>query len=55
MFDKGQPGCGATGGPCEKSRLEVVIRHPRSVCGKFSIDRAHGRGDIAGQKVSKCV
>ena len=41
VFDKKRPGGGARGGPCEKSGLEVVIWHPRSVCAKFSIDRGN--------------
>ena len=55
MFDKGRPGGGARGGPCEKSGLEVVIWHPRCVCVKFGVNRVNGRGDIAGRKVSKNV
>ena len=55
VFDKGRPGGGARGGPCEKSGLEVVIWHPRCVCVKFGVNRVNGRGDIAGRKVSKNV
>ena len=53
MFHKGRPGGGARGGPCEKSGQKVVVSHPRSVCGKFGVDRVNGRGDGAGRKVSK--
>ena len=53
VFDKGGPGGGARGGPCEKAGLEVVIYPPRSVCAKFGVDRVNGRGDRAGRKVSK--
>ena len=52
-FDKGGPGGGARGGPCEKAGLEVVIYPPRNVCAKFGVDRVNGHGDIAGRKVSK--
>ena len=42
VFYKKRPDGGARGGPCEKSGLEVVIWHPRSVCAKFGMDRGNG-------------
>ena len=36
VFNKRTDG-GARGGPCEKSVLEVVIWHPRSVCAIYIV------------------
>ena len=51
VFDSNRPGGGARGGPYEKSGLEVVIWHPRTVCARFGIDRGNSRGDMAGPTV----
>ena len=45
MYYKKRHDGGARGGPCEKSGLEVMIWHPRSVCAKFTMDRSNGCGD----------
>ena len=45
MFCRNRPHGGARRGICEKSDLEFMIWHPRSVCVKFGSDRVNGSGD----------
>ena len=41
------------GAHVRNQEVEVVIRHPRSVCvcARFGIDKGNGHGDMAGPKV----